>query len=52
LVSLGDYNGAESKQFPIAELVAIEFRSEIFNAFNRGQYGQPSVTSLYPLNSR
>jgi hypothetical protein len=37
-----------SKQFPVGERAAIEFRSEVFNAFNRAQFGQPSGNITVP----
>jgi hypothetical protein len=37
-----------SKQFPIGERASIEFRSEVFNTFNRAQYGQPSGNITVP----
>ena len=29
------------KQFPVTERLAIQFRTEVFNIFNRAQYGDP-----------
>ena len=36
------------KQFSITERAAIQFRWEVFNVFNRAQYGQPSGDVTVP----
>jgi hypothetical protein len=37
-----------SKEFAITERASVEFRWEVFNAFNRAQYGQPSGDITVP----
>jgi hypothetical protein len=36
------------KQFAVTERVALQFRWEVFNVFNRAQYGQPSGDITVP----
>src|SRR5262249_42774952 len=37
-----------SKRFSVGERAAIEFRSEVFNLFNRAQYADPSGDVTVP----
>lgn len=37
-----------AKRFPITERISLQFRWEVFNVFNRAQYGQPSGDVTVP----
>jgi len=46
--SLAQLDIGLTKHFPLGEHSAVEFRSEIFNVFNRSQYGDPSGDITVP----
>ncbi len=47
---LWQVDAALTKKASIAERLAIQFRAEIFNLFNRAQYGQPNANISTPAN--
>jgi hypothetical protein len=36
------------KRFPVSERMAVSFRADVFNVFNRAQIGKPNVTWTNP----